>query len=83
MNILSKIFSKNKLTCELGYRIVPLGTYCLPRVIATLSMLKPRKAAGEKTLPFDLGFFWNFDGILDTLDNEFSIFYDDINHYGI
>ena len=77
-NIIEKFFHKKPTAYSLGYRIIPLGSYCLPRVISTLSMLKPRKAAGEKTLPFDLGFFMNFDRILDTLDNEFKTFYDDI-----
>ena len=77
MNFLEKLFTK-PAKHPLGYRIIPLGTYCLPRVISALSMLKPKKASGEKTLPFDLGFFWNFDEILNTLDNEFKTFYHDI-----
>lgn len=77
-NIFQKIFIKRPKVHNLGYRIIPLGSYCLPRVISTLSMLKPRKAQGEKTLPFDLGFFWDFDKILDILDNEFKTFYNDI-----
>lgn len=77
-NIIQKFLDKRPTEHNLGFRIIPLGTYCLPRVISTLSMLKPRKASGEKTLPFDLGFFWDIDGIIDTLDNEFKTFYDDI-----
>lgn len=78
LNLIRKIFTNKSTKHSLGYRIIPLGSYCLPRVISTLSMLKPRKASGEKTLPFDLGFFWNFDSILDVLDDGFSTFYDDI-----
>lgn len=78
MNLIQKILYKRQKVHSLGYRIIPLGSYCLPRVISTISMLKPRKALGEKTLPFDLGFFWDFDGILYTLENNFKTFYDDI-----
>ena len=78
LKIIKNFLNKKPTRHNLGYRIIPLGSYCLPRVISTLSMLKPRKASGEKTLPFDLGFFWNIDGIIDTLDNEFKTFYDDI-----
>ena len=61
-----------------NYRIICLGTYCLPRVITTFCNLKPRKAEGEKTCPFDICFSWNFDGVLDILDNEFKTFFEDV-----
>lgn len=63
-----------------NYRIVCLGTYCLPRVITTMLNLKPRKAAGEKTCPFDMCFSWDFNGILNLLDEEFANFFNDIKY---
>lgn len=63
-----------------GFRIICLGTYCLPRVLATVTNFKATKAQGEKTCPFDLGFFWNFDKILNNLDNEFANFFDNIEY---
>lgn len=63
-----------------GFRIVCLGTYCLPRVIATVSHFKQRRAQGEKTCPFDLAFCWDFDGILNLLDNEFINFFNEVEY---
>lgn len=65
------------------FKIICLGEYCLPRVIATFSGLKKRKTEGEKTCPFDLAFCWDFDGILDILDEEFKTFFQNIeyNHF--
>lgn len=63
-----------------GFKIVCLGTYCLPRVIATVCHFKATKASGEKTCPFDLAFCWNFDAILNDLDNEFIDFFNGIEY---
>lgn len=63
-----------------GFQIVCLGTYCLPRVIATICHFKATKALGEKSCPFDLAFCWDFNAILKTLDNEFTTFFDGIEY---
>ena len=63
-----------------GFKIVCLGTYCLPRVITTVCNFKATKAQGEKTCPYDLAFCWNFEAILNNLDNEFSDFFSGIEH---
>ena len=63
-----------------GFKIVCLGTYCLPRVIATVSYFKATKASGEKTCPLDLAFCWNFGAILENLDNEFAEFFNNIDY---
>ncbi len=63
-----------------GFRIICLGTYCLPRVIATVCHFKLKKEQGEKTCPFDLAFCWNFDGILDVLDKEFMNFFTNLEY---
>lgn len=62
------------------YKIICLGEYCLPRVITTLCGLKKRKADGEKTCPFDLAFCWDFDGILDILEDKFETFFQNIEY---
>lgn len=36
------------------FKIVSLGWSCLPRTLATFTMLKAGKKAGEKSMPFDL-----------------------------
>ncbi len=63
-----------------GFKIICLGTYCLPRVIATACHYKSKKIFGEKTCPFDLAFCWDFDSILDNLNNEFSNFFKNIKY---
>lgn len=63
-----------------GFRIICLGTYCLPRVIATVTHFKATKTSGEKSCPFDLSFCWNFDAILENLDNEFKNFFNQIEY---
>lgn len=63
-----------------GFKIICLGTYCLPRVIATYSYFKPRRSSGEKTCPFDLAFCWDFEGIINLLDNEFENFFDEVEY---
>ena len=71
-----------------NYKIIPLGTYCLPRVITTFCGLKLRKKDGEKSCPFDLAFFKSLDSNIELLDNQFKSFFDDIyyddkTHYWI
>lgn len=58
-----------------NYKIIPIGTYCFPRCITTFNKLKPRRQNGEKTCPFDLAFFNDFDKILELIDTHFENFY--------
>lgn len=62
------------------FKIVCLGEYCLPRVITTFSGLKKRKIEGEKSCPFDLAFCWDFNGILDILEDDFLHFFENIEY---
>lgn len=62
------------------YTIIPIGTYCLPRVISTLTHLKPTKKLGEPTFPFDLAFFNDMDVIADLIRNRFSNFYNGLEY---
>ena len=59
------------------YKIIPLGTYCLPRVITTVNKLKPSKLNGEKTLPFDLAFFKDMNKNIDLVINHFDDIFDE------
>lgn len=61
-----------------NFKIIPLGKYCFPRVITTINKLKPKKKRGEKSCPFDLAFFYDFDEITKLIDTKFSNFYDDL-----
>lgn len=70
------IFKLKVKSLQKSYVIVPLGEYCMPRVITTISGLKKRKIKGEKSFPFDLAFFRNFDKVLELLSTKFVNFYD-------
>ena len=63
-----------------NYKIIPIGTYCLPRVITTFCGLKLRKKDGEKSCPFDLAFFTNLDRNIELLDNKFNLFFDNLRY---
>ena len=63
-----------------NYTIIPFGSYCLPRVITTLAMLKPKKRWGEKTCPLDLCFALDFSKNTELLDSHFSPLWDDIEY---
>ena len=62
------------------YKIIPIGTYCFSRCIVTFNKLKPTKSMGEKSYPFDLADFSNFDKIIDLINNHFENFFDDIEY---
>lgn len=65
-----------KFKIKYKYRIIPIGSYCMPRVITTFSLIKPRKKNGELSGPFDLAFFNDFDKIIECIDTKFANFYD-------
>lgn len=60
-----------------NYNIVSLGRFCLSRVITTITGVKPTKAEGEKTCPFDLARFDNIDAQINLIKTHFEKFYDD------
>ena len=60
------------------FKIIPMGTYCLPRTIATIAGIKPKKKDGEKSLPFDLAFFRDLDIIATLINTDFENFFDNI-----
>lgn len=63
-----------------AYKIIPLGTYCLPRVIATLNKLKPTKEQGELSCPFDLAFFNDINKNNELIKTKFEKFFDNIEY---
>ncbi len=66
---------------ELGnfnYKIISLGTDCLPRTVATRWGVKYPKAMGERTHPFDLSVH-PYQAVCALLDTEFAG-YTDPNH---
>ena len=63
-----------------NYRIISLGTYCFPRVITTYNGLKPKREQGEKSCPFDLAFFSDFDKIIELVDTKFEHLYDNLEY---
>jgi hypothetical protein len=61
---------------EKKYEIVSLGVNCLPRTILTRHGIKPRKADGELSCPFDL-VIHKLDRITYYLSNNFEDYFDD------
>lgn len=64
----------------LNYRIIPLGCYCLPRLIMTSAGFKPGKKYGELSLPFDTAFHNSVEIIVDILNNDFKTYFDDLEY---
>ena len=60
-----------------NYKIIPMGDYCLPRVITTINRLKPTKKYGEKSFPFDLCFS-DFNSNTHFVNSHFNDFFDDV-----
>jgi len=60
-----------------NYNIISVGRFCLPRVITTITGLKPRREEGEKSCPFDLARFDNIDAQINLIKSHFDHFYDD------
>ncbi len=77
-NKIDKLVSNKIEKLSKNYKIISLGTFCLPRVITTFNGLKPRRSQGEKSCPFDLAFFNDIDKISELIDTKFKRFYDDI-----
>ena len=73
-------YSKKIATINKNYKIISLGTYCLPRVITTFCGLKPCKQDGEKSCPFDLAFFTNIDRIAELIESKFISLYDGLEY---
>lgn len=53
------------------YRIISLGTQCLPATLATRWGLKATKAMGEERLPFDLAIS-PYEAVLELFETEFA-----------
>lgn len=60
-----------------AYRIISLGTSCLPRTLPTQWGLKPRKNQGELGYPFDLSVN-TLPAIVKYVSNNFSGYFDDL-----
>ena len=58
------------------YEIVSLGLNCMPRTILTRHKIKPSKADGELSCPFDL-VYHEFDTIIDSIENNFGNYFQD------
>lgn len=72
-------FFVRRLNIKKNYKIISLGTYCFSRVITTANKLKPRRKEGEKTCPFDLALFSDFNSIINLVDTNFLNFYNDLD----
>ncbi len=79
--ILFRLFIKIRLTFYYKkYKIIPIGSYCLPRCICTFNNLKPKKRKGELSCPFDLGFFYDTDAVTRLIGNRFDKFYEGLTY---
>lgn len=72
-------FFVRRLNIKKNYKIISLGTYCFSRVITTANKLKPRRSEGEKTCPFDLASFSDFNSIINLIDTKFLDFYNGLS----
>lgn len=72
-------FFVRRLNIKKNYKIISLGTYCFSRVITTANKLKPRRCKGEKTCPFDLAAFSDFNSVINLIDTNFLNFYNDLD----
>lgn len=63
---------------NLKYKIIPIGTFCLPRWIATKMKIKAPRYYGEKTLPFDLCHHYDIDEITSNIKNNFKNYFDEL-----
>ncbi len=63
---------------EKKFEIVSLGVNCLPRTVLTRHGIKPRKADGELSCPFDL-VSHRLDRIIYYLNNNFADYFDDFS----
>lgn len=76
-------FSKTKkeiqkiVPIEKQYEIVSLGCYCIARTVLTRQGLKPRKAQGELSCPFDL-VLHDVDRVTHYIKNDFESYFDDL-----
>lgn len=61
------------------YNLISLGQNCFPRVICTFAKLKPTKAYGELSCPFDLAYYYNIDNLIKILENDFETYFDETN----
>lgn len=59
-----------------GYKIIPFGNHCLPRVITQVNRFKPPKRFGEESFPFDLCVS-DFSINIELLATNFKNFYDE------
>lgn len=60
------------------YEIVSLGVNCLPRTVLTRKNIKPRKAQGELSCPFDL-VVHSAERITYYIENDFADYFDDLS----
>ena len=80
LNLFSNFyFFVRRLNIKKNYKIISLGSYCFSRVITTANKLKPRRKEGEKTCPFDLASFSDFNSIINLVDTNFLNFYNDLD----
>ena len=63
---------------EKKYEIVSLGCNCMPRTVLTRLGIKPRKAQGELSCPFDL-VKHNSQRIIYYLETDFKDYLDDLH----
>lgn len=66
-----------RIIMEKKYEIVSLGQNCLPRTILTRWGIKPSKAQGELSCPFDL-VKHELDRIIYYIENDFEGYFDDL-----
>ena len=77
--IYQKVCNNNKSIGFDKYHLISLGYNCFGRMTFNYWGLKPRKADGERTMPFDISIH-PLDSVISIIENNFSDYLDDIEY---
>lgn len=75
------IFHKSPVKKGSYEKYVSLGCDCFPRTFFTNNGIKPKKAAGEKSMPLDLMYYSNLNKIIQHILTDFKHFLSDVSFY--
>lgn len=75
--IVNQVYQKNKKIGFEKYHLISLGKNCFGRMFFTFWGLKPRKAEGEKTMPFDITIH-PLKTVIQLLQTHFQTYFNDL-----
>lgn len=77
--VFNRYYSENKKLNDGSYHLISLGENCFGRMTFSYWGLKPRKADGEKTMPFDISIH-PLKTVNSLLETKFKSYFDDIEY---